>query len=178
MQFLNSTDYAPAATNPSDVSFKDTVMDYAKTLDAHDLYSLSGKFGSDIFKATISEEPSGNKAILESVKKEIDALLEEKLTEEANASARRSLSRSEGEDHGAEASQMTDVPPGSGKKKGEIRKSESPPNLPTRRSLRQTAIKKKDYAEDDEEGDHRRTGHEASLRVKTLVIRPPRTPEA
>ena len=82
MNFLNSPYFAPAANRPGDPSFKRTIMNYAKKLDASSLSSLSGKYGSDLFYATIYNDPEGHKAIIEEVKAEIDALLEVKRARE------------------------------------------------------------------------------------------------
>ena len=142
MHFLNSIDYAPAATDPSDASFKDTITNHAKTLNAHDLSSLSGKYGSDIMYATIFGDPKGHKAILEAVKVEIDALLETKLVEQANESKRSRSVKPDGQGQGEGESQISGTPSTTGKKKTKrATKSESLQKMSTRRSARLSLVK-------------------------------------
>lgn len=189
MHFLNSPENVIAFANPSDPSFKDTIINYAQTLDLHSLYSLSGKYGSDIFRATISDDSKGNKAVLEAVKKEIDALIEERRTEEANMPLEESPIESEEEgstpegqspiesEEGEEGTQDVKVTNESPSKKDKDRegKNESPRKKGTRRSMR--LMKKNEGDEHEHEHEHEESIGEASGSNKTLVLRHPRTPK-
>ncbi|KAF2228854.1 hypothetical protein EV356DRAFT_571578 [Viridothelium virens] len=136
MNSLNSLGFVPAYTDINDPSYKEGIIDYAKTLNAHDLWSLSGKYGSQIQFASMFDTPNSNKAVLEAIKKEIDEILEDKLTEEAKESEMQESSKSAEEGQGPKDSKKANAHPKS-EKKGGGPKNMTPQRVGTRRSARQ-----------------------------------------
>ncbi|KAL9093902.1 MAG: hypothetical protein Q9165_003825 [Trypethelium subeluteriae] len=143
MNPLNSPGYAPAYSNVNDPAYKEGIINYAKTLNAHDLWSLSGKYGSQIQFASMFGHSTGNKAVLEAIKTEIDVILEEKMTEEAKESEKQQSSKSAGEGHGSKDAKKVDTH-SKGERKGGRPKSTSPQKVGTRRSARQRVPKQFD----------------------------------